>query len=224
MKKIPFCSLIILSGILSSCLVNFDVPITRIDSSFDEDSKDFSEENPADIISDLKDLDLETDSGFDEDSKDFSEENPAEENPADATSDLEDLDLETELEDPCALPTIPSTGLYVFYCLNEDRTTDMTLWRSVDQPGPDIEWGIEPGCATTDTISLFCNMDTSEYGTGRKTIKFKIEIPGIGIGWSCGPGLEVNHGNPRLFYNNHERTLEIVDDGDGGCYHQSSIL
>lgn len=122
-----------------------------------------------------------------------------------------------EAIDPCAPPEIPSVGVYLFYCLNDDSRFDMTLWRWVDRLGePDIVWGVEPGCATRGSRTLWCEL--SFYNGGWE---FNIELSGSECGWSCcGPGTSAPYGMPRLWRNGTEILVENVPNYDGtGCNH-----
>lgn len=123
-----------------------------------------------------------------------------------------------EATDPCAPPEIPPVGLYLWYCIPDPPVRIvLSAARWVDTAsGPDVPWTYEPGCSERDTRSLFCEM--ADYGAG-SVWYFNIVTPGIGVGWSCGPGLAVTHGTPRVWHSGWELEVTAVDNGEGGCNH-----
>ncbi len=119
--------------------------------------------------------------------------------------------------DPCTPPEIPPSGLHVFYCFTEDIRSFMSLWMQAERGGvPVFSWDQVPGCLAADARSLFCELPL-RYNAVHQ---FKVEIPGTGIGWSCGPGLTAPLGTPRVWLDGTELAVSFADDGAGGCYHQ----
>lgn len=124
--------------------------------------------------------------------------------------------------DPCAPPDIPTTGLWLWYCIPGTTTLiDMTVEREVNRLSePDILWGLEPACSRHSTRILLCSM--TDYGAASIYV-FNITTPGFDPGWSCGPGLEVTHGVPRIWYYGWELEVGVVANHDGGCNHTFEI-
>lgn len=125
--------------------------------------------------------------------------------------------------DPCILPEIPTAGLWLWYCIPITTVSiDMTVMRWVDRPSgsDDIPWHFAPGCSRASTRELFCSL--ADYGAA-SVYYFNITTPGFEPGWSCGPGLEVTHGVPRIFWNGVELAVFAADNESGGCNHTFEI-
>ncbi|MFA5129187.1 MAG: hypothetical protein WC445_04535 [Patescibacteria group bacterium] len=119
--------------------------------------------------------------------------------------------------DPCERPDIPALGIYLFYCFTDDLHSDMTLWLQIERGGlPIVGWSEVTGCTATGVRSMFCELPLYYNAV----YFFNIETPGVGIGWSCGPGTDVLWGTPRIWVNHAEQTVRVVPNMDGGCNHQ----
>ena len=139
--------------------------------------------------------------------------------PEDEASEEDGETEDGETADPCTPPEIPSVGLYLWYCA--PTAIDMTVMRWVDRPsGTDVVWSSAPGCNRSSTRVLFCSL--TDYGAA-SVYYFNITTPGFDPGWSCGPGFEVTHGIPRVFWNGIELEVGVIDNGYGGCNHTFAI-
>ncbi len=130
-----------------------------------------------------------------------------------------------EAVDPCAPPEVPTTGLYLFFCITTDRwPTNIHLERRVDRSGtglPDVPWAVELGCVTGDTRILFCEVDL----TGPGTMIFGVHLT---YAWACEHlATPYAHGTPRLWWNGAELTLGEPlwngVDGSDGCQYTVSL-
>jgi len=170
----------------------------------------------------------ETDGTADEaspEAEDASEEDGGEE--AEDVRDVTDESGEEdgEVADPCTPPEIPTTGLFLFFCIATDRwPTNLHLERRVDRSGtglPDDPWGVEPGCAATDARSLPCEVDL----TGPGTMIFGVHLT---YAWACEHlATPYAHGVPRLWWNGTELVLGDPVwngvDGSDGCQYTLSL-
>jgi hypothetical protein len=130
----------------------------------------------------------------------------------------EDGDAEDgEVVDPCERPDIPTTGLYVFYCFVGDIRSDMALYLQIERGGtPIFPWAEIVACTATSARSMFCEPPLYYNGV----YLFNIELdPGIGVGWSCGPGLAETWGTPRVWLDRREQIVTPHANMDGGCNH-----
>ncbi len=144
---------------------------------------------------------------------------------ADAEDEASEEDGEGEdgeITDPCAPPEIPTTGLFLWYCIPDPPVSiGMAVGLWVERlSGPPITWRFEPSCGARDARSIFCEL--TDYGPG-STYYFNVTTPSIGAGWSCGPDLEVTHGVPRIWHHGWELEVGVVDNGYGGCNHTFEI-
>jgi hypothetical protein len=142
---------------------------------------------------------------------------------ADAAEDSELEDEATDeaddggVVDPCERPDIPETGIYAFFCFADDIRADMILSLQIERGGlPIFPWAEILDCTATGARSMFCELPLYYNAV----YFFNIEIPGVGIGWSCGPGTDVLWGAPRIWVNHAEQTVRVVPNIDGGCNHQ----
>jgi hypothetical protein len=125
--------------------------------------------------------------------------------------------IDGEAIDPCTPPEIPTTGrIWLFYCLAEEGPTEMVMWRWIRREwAPYVLWEREPGCSRASTTSLWCEVEY--YHTA--IFYFNIEMPGLGIGWSCGPALSAPYGTPRVWLDGLEIPVSAESNGMGGCNH-----
>lgn len=132
-------------------------------------------------------------------------------------SGTEDSDAEDGVVDPCALPTIPATGIFVFYCFDYEITSPMHLWLEIERGGvPVIPWSEAPGCSVASSRRLTCSLPI----VWDALHKFNIELdPGVGIGWSCGPYPLSIWGTPRVWLNGVESTITPLPFDTDRCYH-----
>lgn len=123
--------------------------------------------------------------------------------------------------DPCAPPTIPTDGLYLFFCFEDDIVSELIMWRWVYRDwGPAVIWETEPGCRIASSRTLFCPVEIYLDAT----YYFNVEMPGTGpIGWSCGPGLTAPMGMPRVWLYGIPLAVTFVDNGAGGCNHTFTV-
>lgn len=128
-------------------------------------------------------------------------------------SEVEDSEEDGETVDPCAPPDIPTTGIWLFFCLTADARTDMTMWRWVDRDElPDIEWSQESGCTVRNSRILFC--DLSLYSAWRPaTVHFNIAMRGSL--WSC-EGFDTPYGQPRVWIDGLEIMLGMAPGAPPG--------
>lgn len=132
----------------------------------------------------------------------------------------EDGDAEDGETDPCALPEIPATGIFIFYCFFDypELMSPMHLWLEIERGGtPVIPWGGVPGCSvTTRSHRLECALPV----VWSALYKFNIELdPGVGVGWSCGPFPNSNWGTPRVWLYGVEITVTPLPFDVERCYH-----
>jgi len=200
------------------------------------DSDDFAEPDigPDEVESDVPEVDREdvaedetsepdeaTPDETDEDVTDVPEdaepEDAAETEAEDEDGDAEDGDTEDGEVDPCALPEIPTTGIFVFYCFDYDLLSPMHLWLQIERSGiPVVIWSEAPGCSTARSRRLECTLTL----VWDALYKFNIELdPGVGIGWSCGPELIEVWGHPRVWLNGRELVVTPMTNGSDGCNH-----
>lgn len=133
---------------------------------------------------------------------------------------IEDGEAEDGEPDPCALPEIPTTGIFVFYCFDYDLLSPFALEFQVEQGGlPVVSWRGSPECTfSSPSRRLECALTPTVWDA---TYIFNIRYdPGIGIGWSCGPELLEIWGAPRAWFEGIELPVEPVPNGDGGCNHR----
>ena len=183
-----------------------DVPGTE-DAGPDEAELD--ETTPDETVGDV--AEIEPDVPGTEDAEDSESE--------DISGDEVDGDVadDGETTEPCTRPDIPATGVHVFFCFVDDITADMSLSLQIERGGlPIFPWAEILDCTATGARSMFCELPL-HYNA---VYFFNIEIPGIGIGWSCGPGTDVLWGTPRGWVNHAEQTVRVVPNIDGGCNHQ----
>ncbi|MFA5413695.1 MAG: hypothetical protein WC348_04130 [Patescibacteria group bacterium] len=172
--------------------------------------------------------DADEDTGPDEATPDETVEDVTEVAEDDADEDGESEDVggdeadgdETDdggIVDPCERPDIPALGVYVFFCFVDDITADMSLSLQIERGGlPIFPWAEILDCTATGTRSMFCELPLYYNGV----YIFNVEIPGVGIGWSCGPGTDVLWGMPRVWVNHAEQTVRTIPNVDDGCNHQ----
>jgi hypothetical protein len=173
----------------------------------------FSEDASLEVLDETSEIEETADETDSEEAEDAG--------PEDEASEEDGETEDGEITDPCAPPEIPTTGLYLWYCISEPASLDMAVERWVERlSGPPIVWAFEPGCYALDARSIFCLM--ADYGPG-STYYFNITTPTFGAGWSCGPDLEVNHGVPHIWHDGRELEVSVVDNGYGGCNHSFEI-
>ncbi|MBU1146415.1 hypothetical protein KKD80_02610 [Patescibacteria group bacterium] len=133
-------------------------------------------------------------------------------------AETEDSDVEDGTIDPCALPEIPTTGLFIFYCFDYDLLSPMDLEFQVEQGGiPIISWRASLECSVTRSRRLECTLAPLVWNA---SYIFNIRLDsGIGIGWSCGPELLAIWGTPHVWLDGTELAVTSVTNGDGGCNH-----
>jgi hypothetical protein len=190
-------------------------------SAEDAEPEDFGEDETAedvvDVEADVSEDIPDADTAEDAEPEDFVEDEAGDE--AGDEADGEETD-DGGIVDPCAPPEIPPTGLYVFFCFDDDITSNIVMWRWVDRTfGPDISWEIEPRCWVGTSRSLFCSVEI--YGGATYYCNFKVD-PGINPDsgdWTCGPGLSTPVGAPLAWYNGDPLTVTSVANGSGGCNH-----
>ncbi len=124
-----------------------------------------------------------------------------------------------ETVDPCPLPEIPTTGIYLFYCPVEIGPIDMALGRYVEREGaPNIEWSYDTSCRTSGAYFLWCNL-TSYNSWSPATVYFNVAMDS-GTLWACigdPPGTPSSpYGLPRLWQNGVELTVETAPNPVGG--------
>jgi hypothetical protein len=137
-------------------------------------------DTPADSVPDSEDPapDPEPDTAIDTapDSEPDTSEDPVEEDPGGP-----------EVPAGCTLPSIPDTGLHVYYCSVMDTTMTMRFYREVDlAAGGTVPYGEELPCRiTTPAREMLCEVSGADsWGTG-SLVKFTIQTPGVNGGWSC---------------------------------------
>ncbi|MFH2136860.1 MAG: hypothetical protein ABII19_04530 [Patescibacteria group bacterium] len=174
------------------------------DEATDDFETELDEATPDEAAEDADDaVDEATDEGSEADAED---------------AETEDSDVEDGTIDPCALPEIPTTGLFIFYCFDYDLLSPMDLEFQVEQGGiPVISWRASLECSVTRSRRLECTLTPLVWNA---SYIFNIRLDsGIGIGWSCGPELLEIWGHPRAWLNGRELTVTPVTNGDGGCNH-----
>lgn len=193
---------------------------------YEDSQPDMSEEIEPDFLeADVSEI-AEEDAGDEDDAGE-----PDEAIPDETTEDIGSEDVEPEDTgeeggdaddggiDPCALPTIPSTGIFVFYCFNYDLRSPFSLEFQVGRAGtPIVSWRASSECsASSPSRRLECTLTPLVWDA---TYIFNIRLdPGVGIGWSCGPELLAIWGTPRVWLDGAELTVTPVTNGDGGCNH-----
>jgi len=193
---------------LSSDEVEPDLPEVAddvdVDSEPDETTPDETVEDTDDIEEDLPEV-----------TDDAAEDGE----PEDAGGDEADGDEADDggVVDPCERPDIPAIGIQMFFCFVDDITADMSLSLQIERGGlPIFPWAEILDCTATGARSMFCELPLYYNAV----YFFNIETPGVGIGWSCGPGTDVLWGLPRIWVNHAEQTVRVVPNIDGGCNHQ----
>ncbi|MBI5072046.1 hypothetical protein HZB93_04145 [Candidatus Falkowbacteria bacterium] len=206
----------------------------------EEGEPDIGPDEAATDVSEADQEDVAEDAGEDETAD---ETEPDEASPDEAAEDVTDVPDETEPEDaddaadeagdeasdeggetedgepdPCALPEIPATGIFVWYCFDYDLSSPMSLEFQAERAGiPVVSWRAAPGCSTTRGRRLECTLTPTVWDA---TYIFNIRLdPGVGIGWSCGPELLAIWGTPHVWLDGVELTVTSVTNGDGGCNH-----
>lgn len=111
---------------------------------------------------------------------------------------IEEETSEESIED-CSLPT-PLNPLYLFFCL--DAPADLTLWRWVERPADDLEWGRELGCTATNSRRLACSV--TDYGSNAN-VYFDIAIDNE---WACSLG----SGLLKIWWYGSELSIETVSN------------
>lgn len=187
-----------------------DVP--DADTAEDAEPDDAGEDEAAeDVVDGEIDVPEDAPDAEDTEPEDFVEDEAGDETDADG----EETD-DGGIVDPCERPDIPATGIQMFFCFADDITSDMTLYLQVESRGtPVFPWAPIPGCMATDARSAFCELPLYYNAV----YIFNIEIPGIGIGWSCGPATDVLWGTPRVWVNHAEQTVSAQPNVEGGCNH-----
>ncbi len=195
-----------------------DVPEEDLteDTGEDETVDDVADEaSPDEVAEDVTDVPDETEP------EDAAEDEVTDEG-GEEDGGAEDGDIEDGEPDPCALPEIPTTGIFIFYCFDYDLSSPMSLEFQAERAGiPVVSWRAAPGCSTTRGRRLECTLTPTMWGA---TYIFNIRLdPGVGIGWSCGPELLAIWGTPRVWLDGVELPITPVTNGDGGCNHSFLI-
>ena len=88
-----------------------------------------------------------------------------------------------ELPDECEMPEIPDSGLYVYYC-TEDEPDLLRFYREVDvADGDDVSYGEEVACRQiTASQDMLCEL--TDWGAG-SVVKFTVQRPNTSPRWSC---------------------------------------
>jgi len=133
-------------------------------------------------------------------------EDPAEDVPEDSSADSPTDTGGPELPTGCTLPSIPDTGLYIYYCMELDTTAMLRIYREVDYSGG----GSEPYNEITECMvnpaarDMLCNLP--DYGSGSQ-VRYNIITTGVGDAWACAtweptdPWSGVTNGVPLVKYN-----------------------
>jgi|GEM_PF-3713180 len=97
---------------------------------------------------------------------------------------ITDPDIETpELPPECEIPEIPDTGLYVYYC-TEDEPDLLRFYREVDVAGgDDVPYGEKVACRQI-TASQYMLCELTDWGAD-SLVKFTIQRPNTSPRWSC---------------------------------------
>lgn len=121
-----------------------------------------------------------------------------------------------EIVNPCERPDIPEAGIQMFFCFADDIAADMTLYLQIERGGlPVFPWAEILDCTATGARSMFCELPVYYNAV----YIFNVLIPGIGVGWSCGPETDVLWGVPRVWVNHVEQTVSTRANTEGGCNH-----
>ena len=137
---------------------------------------------------------------------------------ADVDADVDEI----ELPAGCVLPTIPTDGLYVYYCMESDDAAFMRFYREVEfhDGTPDIAYGEETGCRSTSASrDMLCNLP--DWGSGAD-VRFIIQTPGVGTGWSC-DGTSASNGEPYAWYYGALVTFSTPTPAGSRCRHTFTI-
>jgi len=179
----------------------------------DEVSPDEMAEDVTDVPEDAEPEDAAEDATPDEAGDESGGEDGAAEEGTTEDGDTEDGEV-----DPCALPPIPTTGIFIFYCFDYDLLSPMALEFQAERAGiPVVSWREAPGCRVASSRRLECTLTPTVWDA---TYIFNIRLdPGVGIGWSCGPELLAIWGTPHVWLDEVELTVTPVTNGDGGCNH-----
>jgi hypothetical protein len=196
-----------------------DVPeIAEDDAGEDEGPDDAEADEAAEDINDVTDAveDAEPEDAAEDVAPDEATDESGEADAEDAGT--EDGDTEDGEVDPCALPPIPTTGIFIFYCFDYDLLSPMALEFQAERAGiPVVSWREAPGCRVASSRRLECTLTPTVWNA---TYIFNIRLdPGVGIGWSCGPELLAIWGTPHVWLDGVELTVTPVTNGDGGCNH-----
>lgn len=183
------------------------------DSGHDEATPEETTEDTVDSTEDAEPEDADDAEDVVDDAADEGSEADAED------AGTEDGDAEDGAIDPCALPEIPTTGIFIFYCFDYDLLSPFALEFQIEQGGlPVVSWRGSPECTFTSRSRRFeCTLTPLVWDA---TYVWNIRLdPGVGIGWSCGPELLEIWGTPRAWLNGVELAVDPVTNGDGGCNH-----
>lgn len=196
-----------------------------VDAGPDEDTPDEEDVGEDEVSDDAEPDEATPEEGAEDVADDADDAEPdetgGEEGEAEAEDGgVEDGGTEDGEPDPCALPTIPATGVVVFYCFDYEITSPMRLWleiiEQVDPPITAVPWSEAPGCSVASSRRLECTLPVVRNAI----YKFNIELdPGVGIGWSCGPYPLSIWGTPRVWQNGVERTIDPLPFDADRCYH-----
>ncbi len=183
------------------------------DETTDETEPD--EASPDEVAEDVTDVPDETEP---EDAAEDGAPDEAGDESGGEDGSAEDGDTEDGEPDPCALPVIPATGIFIFYCFDYDLLSPMALEFQAERAGiPVVSWREAPGCRVARSRRLECTLTPTVWDA---TYIFNIRLdPGVGIGWSCGPELLAIWGTPHAWLDGVELTVTSVTNGDGGCNH-----